>query len=255
MTRPRNEIPKLRRHTAKNRAFFQFRGKRYYTGRWGSREAEEQYRRLIAEIVLPAQDSDTRTIPDAPTLSGDQILVEDLAAEFLEQVAQRHPPPSREADNIGYAIKELLEIHATTRVVEFTPRALRTFQAHLMRPDRTEGVQGRRVLSRRTLNRRVDSVRKMFRWGVSQELVPLATWQALTTIDGFKHGQFGLKDRPPVKDDLPWQFRTSQIARNARGSPTCHNANAAISLPSRKLTRSRWSARSETCRRLPAIWI
>jgi hypothetical protein len=53
MTRPRNEIPKLRRHKAKNRAFFQFRGKRHYTGRWGTKEAEQEYRRLIAEVVLP----------------------------------------------------------------------------------------------------------------------------------------------------------------------------------------------------------
>jgi integrase len=200
MTRPRNEIPKLRRHKAKNRAFFQFRGKRYNTGAWGSREAEQIYCRLIAEVVLPTLGDEAKTIPPAPTVAGDQLLVEDLAAEFLDYVVQRHPPPSREADNIGYAIKELLELHARTPVVAFTPRALLTFRAHIMRPDRAGGVQGKRQLCRRSVNRRVDFVRKMFKWGVSREMVPAAVWQTLTTIDGLRRGEFGLTDRPPVQD-------------------------------------------------------
>lgn len=201
MTRPRNEIPKLRRHKAKNRAFFQFRGKRYYTGRWGSKEAEQEYRRLIAQVVLPALGEEATTILAAPTtIPSDQILVEDLAAEYLDYVVERHPPPSREAENVGYAIKELLEVHARTRVVEFTPRAMLAYRAHVMRPDRASGVPRERKLCRRSINRRVTSVRKMFKWGVSREMAPVAIWQALTTIEGLKQGDFGLVDRNPVED-------------------------------------------------------
>lgn len=201
MTRPRNEIPKLRRHKAKNRAFFQFRGKRYYTGRWGAKEAEQEYRRMIAQVVLPALGEEATTVPAAPTtIPADQLLVEDLAAEYLDYVVKCHPPPSREADNVGYAIKELLEIHARTHVARFTPTALLAYRTHIMRPDRAGGVQGKRQLCRRSINRRVASVRKMFKWGVSREMVPVSIWQALTTLEAVKPGTFGLTDRPAVKD-------------------------------------------------------
>jgi integrase len=86
------------------------------------------------------------------------------------------------------------------RIVEFRPRALLSYRTHLMRP-RQAGKDGEtRQLCRRSINRRVDSVRKMFKWGVSREMVPVPIWQALTTIDGLGFGEFGVTDRPAVED-------------------------------------------------------
>jgi transposase len=54
--------------------------------------------------------------------------------------------------------------------------------------------------------------------------------------------------------DLPRDPRTPQIARNARGCPTCREENDASTRPSRRPTQFAWSERPRTWRRSPGTW-
>ncbi|MEM7516973.1 MAG: site-specific integrase [Planctomycetota bacterium] len=187
MARKRNELPLLRRHKAKNRAYFQFRGKRYYCGPWGSREAEATYRRMLAEIVLPAMERGEEPLPEAPRVPTSDLLVEDLAADYMEHVRKRYSAKSSQPQSIRLAVRALLSLYGPTHVVGFTPRALVALQVEMARSG----------LGVRTVNSRITMLVRMFRWGVSEELIPGSIWHALQAVEPLKPGQYGVK--PPRK--------------------------------------------------------
>jgi hypothetical protein len=86
MARKRNELPQLRLHKAKNRAYFQFRGRRYYTGPWESREPSPEavatFRRTLAEMVLPAMERGEGPVPEAPRVPASDLLIADLVSDY-----------------------------------------------------------------------------------------------------------------------------------------------------------------------------
>ena len=167
MTRPKNELPKFRRHKAKNRAYFRFRNRQHYCGTWGPPKAEATYRRKLAEIVLPTLGLGQTTPPEAPAIPPAELLVEDLAADYMEYVERRYAPPSKQPESIWYAVRALLELYGPTRITDFRLRALQTYLRAIV----TTG------LSRTTANGRLICVRRMFLWGVGQDMVcPRARW-------------------------------------------------------------------------------
>lgn len=59
--------------------------------------------------------------------------------------------------------------------------------------------------SRRYINDNVDRIRRIFKWAVSEELVPAAVHQALQTVAGLRKGRTAARENPgvrPVSDGL-----------------------------------------------------
>ncbi len=189
MTRPKNELPKLRRHKAKNCAYFRFRRRQHYCGTWGTDEAEATYRRKLAEIVLPTLGLDQSGPPEPPVVPPSAVLVEDLAADYMEYVERRYAPPSKEPETIWYAVRALLELYGPTRLTDFRPRALQTYLRTLVHAG----------LARTTVNRRLFCVRRMFLWGVGQEMVPSTLSHALHAIEPLRRGELGVREGKTVQ--------------------------------------------------------
>src|SRR5262249_12604965 len=59
------------------------------------------------------------------------------------------------------------------------------------------------ALSRGVINRRVGRIVRMFKWGVSEELVPEGVWRALTTVRGLEKGRTGVRETEPVRPVAP----------------------------------------------------
>ena len=53
-------------------------------------------------------------------------------------------------------------------------------------------------LARNTVNSYVGRVRRMFRWGTENELVPVQIYQALTTVTGLQKGRTEAKETRPA---------------------------------------------------------
>jgi integrase len=53
-------------------------------------------------------------------------------------------------------------------------------------------------LARPTVNKRINTIRRMFKWGVSEELVPAAVYEALRSVDGLRRGRTNARETPPV---------------------------------------------------------
>ena len=84
-------------------------------------------------------------------------------------------PPTYEA---GYVGQELTKQRATATVTEFGPRAFKAIRNRMVREGR----------SRQWVNRMMNAIRRCFRWGVSEELVPSDRLEALAAVDGLRHG-------------------------------------------------------------------
>ena len=48
------------------------------------------------------------------------------------------------------------------------------------------------------INKDINRIRAMFRWGVEHELIPLAVHQTLQAVAGLRQGRSEAREKPPV---------------------------------------------------------
>ena len=85
--------------------------------------------------------------------------------------------------------KPLRELYGKTPAKEFGPLALKAVRQ----------AMADRKWSRRLINARVGRVRRVFKWAASEELVPVAVWQALATVKGLQKGRTDAREAERVK--------------------------------------------------------
>ncbi len=114
--------------------------------------------------------------------TAETLSVVELAAgywKFAKGYYRRDGEPTSTLIRIKVAIRILRETYGKVAVNEFGPLALRAIQDRLV----TGGK------SRRYINYLVDQIRRIFKWGVSQQLLPVTVYQALTTVAGLRRGR------------------------------------------------------------------
>ena len=87
------------------------------------------------------------------------------------------------------AIQALKGEFGHTTAKDFGPLLLKRYRQGLIE----------RGLCRRYVNDLVGVVKKMFKWGASEELVPIQTCQALYSVAGLRRGRSEARENPPVK--------------------------------------------------------
>jgi integrase len=155
-------------------------------GKWGSREADKNYRRFLAEWAICSQSSLTRL--------GRRMRVEEVIAAYLDWAENRIDPGDfRHTCTVSQFV---LNQYAGTPIDEFGPKALTAVQHAL-------AASGR--FSRTHVLRLVSRVRTIFNWGVSQEMVPVAIADALKYVLPLKKGEtiaHETKPREAVSDTV-----------------------------------------------------
>lgn len=176
-------ISTFRRH-ATGQGFVEVKGRRIYLGRCDLPETRERYDRLIAEWL-----SNGRRLPDwvnqRSSASKDESgpLLVTLIARYWEHVKSSYTrddgQPSTIISDVKQALRPLRERYGRTPAAEFGPRRLSVVR----------DVMVATGWNRITVNKRTGMIVRMFKWGSSQELVPVNVWQALTTLEGLKKGR------------------------------------------------------------------
>lgn len=181
--------PKLCRN-ADGRAYANVPGskgrQREYFGRYGSAEAELAYRDWLRRMLEAAEIGAVLTPEGWRGLS-----VAVLVDQFLEHAAAYYSPG--ELSNITCAVQPLVKLFAGCPVSEFGPRSLTKLQQHLIAKRYARG----------TINARMHKIKHVFRWGVSQELVPPSVMLGLSAVEGLRKGRSAAKETSPVKP-APW---------------------------------------------------
>jgi integrase len=87
------------------------------------------------------------------------------------------------------AVKALRSKYGHALAIDFGPLALKTCREQWIE----DGI------TRQGVNRLAQCVRAIFRWAAENELVPVATWQALTAVAGLKRGRTAAPEPEPVR--------------------------------------------------------
>lgn len=190
MTRPQR-IPTYRLHKPSGQAVVTLNGKDHYLGVHGTEESQENYSRTVAEWL---QQGRVRPVSSNSLDSKDQPCVNELILGYLRHCQTYYQRSPLEIEKIKLALRELRAHYGKTLACQFGPLALKSLQSHFAE-----------TLSRRTVNMRVDIIRRLFKWATSNEMVPVSVYQAIMTVEGLRQGRSKAKESKkvrPVPDEI-----------------------------------------------------
>lgn len=194
-------IPKYRKHRGSGQAVVTIGGQDFYLGPYGTRASKLQYDRLIGEWLANGRH------PLYPTSSRD-ILLGDLCLRywrFAKQHYRKNGKCTRVAPGIKCALRYLKNWYGKTPAADFGPLALKAVRERMIEDGH----------SRRYINDHVDRIKRMFKWGVGEQLVPPATYESLRSVVGLRRGRTEARETDPILpiddgivektlDHLPW---------------------------------------------------
>ena len=187
MTTKHTRVPSLCRHKASGRAVVQLDGKDYYCGRHGSETAQAEYDRLIS-IYL----ANSRRMPREATGQADITIVE-LIAQYWEHAQQHYRKPdgrpTSELSCIKIVLRPLRAMFGRELAQDFGPLKLKAVRQEMID----------RRLSRKSINLHVGRIRRVFKWGVENELVRPDVLQALLAVRGLQRGRSEAKETEPIQ--------------------------------------------------------
>jgi len=183
MPRLTRSNPSYRKHKASRQAVVTINGRDVYLGPYGSKASRDEYDRLIGEWLTNGRR------PTADAQAGGLAVVELICAywAFCESYYVSENPG--EIHSIRLVIRVLRRLYGRVAVCEFGPLALKSVRTEMV-------AMG---WSRNYTNAQVGRLRRMFKWGVEQEMVPASILHALQAVAGLKRGRTEARETAPVK--------------------------------------------------------
>jgi integrase len=183
MPKLQNVTPKYRHHRASGQAIVALNGKIHYLGPWKSKASRIEYDRLVGEWLaagrcLPSEHNDT--------------VINELCEAYVTFAAvyyRKNGKPTRTIERIRIAVKYLRQIYGDTLVADFGPLGLQALQAHFVNQKK----------GRKYVNYLTAEVKRLFKWGVSRELVPPMVFHGVSTVSSLRKGRTEAHESEPVK--------------------------------------------------------
>jgi integrase len=178
-------------HKASGQARVRIRGRDIYLGKFDSPDSWQKYYRLLADA------NGSSPGPSQPPENGAAISVAELAAYYVQHAREYYGRTNPdEKHRIKVAIAPLVELYASLPVSEFSPRKFKHVRQRLV--DR-RNARSHKPLSRYYVNQVASVIKRIFKWGVSEELVPAAVYHSLLTVPSLKKGRTpGVAESKPV---------------------------------------------------------
>jgi integrase len=96
--------------------------------------------------------------------------------------------PTSEIKTTKRALKVVRELYGRELVSKFGPLALKAVRQRMIEKDWV----------RTQINKNTDRIRRMFKWGESEEIVPRGVYETLRTVSGLRKGRSQAKESMPV---------------------------------------------------------
>jgi integrase len=153
----------------------------HYLGSYGTEDSKADYDRLIGEWFAAGRP--TRKLP-TPAAG---LTITELAAAFWKHAKGYYVKNGKRTDEqagIKIALRFLKQGYGPTRVIDFGPLSLKAIQGRMVEAGH----------SRSYINHNIDRIKRCFKWGVAQELAPVAVYQALLTVPGLHRGKTAARE-------------------------------------------------------------
>jgi len=190
-------------------------------GAYGTPESRQAYHRVLAEWEANGRQLQR---------PADQLSVNELVLRFLEwaRTYYRRPDgtPARELADYHLSLRLLVRLYGLTPARAFGPLALKAVREQMLREpvvrhSNVRGPDGQPVRdpatgqprreekiirvgwARGLINQRIGRIKRLFRWAVSEELLPQAVAAALASVEGLKRGRSPARETAAVKPVPP----------------------------------------------------
>lgn len=176
-------VPKYRHHKAKGLAVVTLNGKDHYLGKYGSAASREAYRRITAEWLQAGGKLINRR---------DEITVVEIIAAYMRHARtyyRKNGQPTNEVYSVKRALGVVKELYGRELACNFGPLALKTARQSMIEKD----------WCRSQVNKQVDRVKRVFKWAVSEEMIPGSVYEGLRTVNGLRKGRSQARESSPVK--------------------------------------------------------
>ena len=183
------KVPSYRHHKATGQGVVTLRdavtGKAHdlYLGQYSTPKSLVKYAETIAAWEASgrrlASVTGVRAGPLEPTVA-------ELAAEFMHFQTSR--VSEGEARNLKVAIDLLVGAFGNTLAKDFGPLRMQSLRDMMVE----------RGWKRGTVNKQVGRLTRMFRWGVSREMLPVSVFQSLRSLQGLRRGDSDAPESKPV---------------------------------------------------------
>ena len=187
MSRRPRKPPTYSLHKASGRAVVRIDGRDHYLGAHGSQESIDRYNGLIAEWITGQRSGDDLAVEPDPNLTINELLAAYL--KFANRYYVKDGEPTKEVSNLQYALKPLAAIYGMSEIKDFGPLRLKTVREALVQSG----------LSRKVVNNRIKRIKRVFRWGVENQLVSAGVLHALEAVAPLKRGRCEAKETKPVQ--------------------------------------------------------
>jgi len=145
-------------------------------------ESRSAHARLALELA----------VSPAATYEGENISVAEVMLAYLTFAAKYYADsdgkPTKELGCMKAAIKPVRTLYGELPAKDFGPLALKAVRQSMVDAG----------LCRALVNRRTDKVKRVFKWAVAEELIPVATFESLRTLAGLRHGRTEARESKPV---------------------------------------------------------
>jgi integrase len=183
------KIPSYRLHKASGQAVVVLSGQSHYLGIWQSPESKARYEQVVAEWLARNRQPSPE---QAATSGGTGISVSELILRYYKFTQSYYPADgdtTSEVRSIREALRPVRRLFGDQPAASFGPLALKAVRQAMI-------DQG---WCRTHVNHQVHRVRRMFRWGVSEELVPVSVYEALRSVAGLARGRCEVRESSPVE--------------------------------------------------------
>ncbi len=148
---------------------------------------EKEARQRLGRLMLGEDPDDG---------NDEELTVADLTARYWRHLEQKYGSENLtlrgEADRLAH--RPLVKLFGASPARQFGSRDLRLLQAEFAKSG----------LSRGEVNRRVQRVRRMFKWAVAEQIVPPDLHHALCAVEHLQRGELGVKEGRKVQP-VPWE--------------------------------------------------
>ena len=192
MPRTAKKVPSYCRHKHSGRAVVRTDSRDHYLGEYGSPESYEKYERLIAEWRVVQAESATTTEPPNSSGCSRRISVNELILQywkFAETYYVKDGAPTKELACMRDAIRPLRRLYGRYLAVDFGPLGLKAIRQHMIDSDLSRGV----------INHRINRIKRVIKWAVSEELIPPSVYEGLRCVTGLRKGRTTARETEPVR--------------------------------------------------------
>lgn len=182
-------IPKLCRHKSTGRGYVtdpSTKKEHYFSAPYGTPECEAEYAAWVKALM------ERRTVVASGTPAGTSVTVGRLIKDyfaFADGYYVKGGKPTTEIDALEQALKPVNVQHGKLCADNFGPAELKQVRQKMIDMG----------WARSNINKQVQRIRRVWRWGIEHGLVRPDTLAALESVPGLRRGRSAAKEADPIE--------------------------------------------------------